>query len=138
MSRVARTFAIGASVLAAASGLAFGLLLPSIARAQEVPPTTVPTPTLPTPDPAPAPKPKPEARTEACSQVHAADDSAHVLDADLPGTSHAVGRTACDHAAESPRTPQAEEEGHEGAGQDRDDRIAEGQRDASDRRRRSP
>jgi hypothetical protein len=59
LSRVARTFAIGASVLAAASGLAFGLFLPSIARAQEVPPTTVPTPTLPTPDPAPAPKPKP-------------------------------------------------------------------------------
>ena len=59
MSRVARTFAIGASALAAASGLAFGLFLPSIARAQEVPPTTVPTATLPTPDPAPAPKPKP-------------------------------------------------------------------------------
>ena len=59
MSRVARTFAIGASVLAAASGLAFGLFLPSSARAQEVPPTTAPTPTLPTPDPAPAPKPKP-------------------------------------------------------------------------------
>ena len=60
MSRVARTFAIGASALAAASGLAFGLFLPSIARAQEVPPTTVPTATLPTPDPAPAPKPKPK------------------------------------------------------------------------------
>ena len=59
MSRVAHTFAIGASVLAAATGLAFGLFLPSIARAQEVPPTTVPTPTLPTPDPAPTPKPKP-------------------------------------------------------------------------------
>lgn len=59
MSRVARTFAIGASALAAASGLAFGLFLPSIARAQEVPPTTVSTPTLPTPDPAPTPKPKP-------------------------------------------------------------------------------
>ena len=60
MSRVARTFAIGASALAAASGLAFGLFLPSIARAQEVPPTTVSTPTLPTPDPAPAPKPTPK------------------------------------------------------------------------------
>ena len=60
MSRVARTFAIGASALAAASGLTFGLFLPSIARAQEVPPTTVPTATLPTPDPAPAPKPKPK------------------------------------------------------------------------------
>jgi hypothetical protein len=60
LSRVARTFAIGASALAAASGLAFGLFLPSIARAQEVPPTTVPTATLPTPDPAPAPKPKPK------------------------------------------------------------------------------
>jgi len=59
LSRVARTFAIGASALAAASGLACGLFLPSIARAQEVPPTTVSTPTLPTPDPAPAPKPKP-------------------------------------------------------------------------------
>jgi hypothetical protein len=60
LSRVARTFAIGASALAAASGLACGLFLPSIARAQEVPPTTVSTPTLPTPDPAPAPKPKPK------------------------------------------------------------------------------
>jgi hypothetical protein len=56
---VARTFAIGASALAAASGLACGLFLPSIARAQEVPPTTVSTSTVPTPDPAPAPKPKP-------------------------------------------------------------------------------
>jgi len=60
LSRVARTFAIGASALAAASGLTFGLFLPSIARAQEVPPTTVPTATLPTPDPAPAPAPKPK------------------------------------------------------------------------------
>ena len=60
MSRVAHTFAIGASALAAASGLTFGLFLPSIARAQEVPPTTVTTATLPTPDPAPAPKPKPK------------------------------------------------------------------------------
>jgi hypothetical protein len=60
LSRVARTFAIGASVLATGSGLAFGLFLPSIAHAQEVPPTTVPTPTLPTPDPAPTPKPKPK------------------------------------------------------------------------------
>jgi hypothetical protein len=59
LSRVARTFAIGASALAAALGLTFGLFLPSIAHAQEVPPTTAPTPTLPTPDPAPAPKPKP-------------------------------------------------------------------------------
>ena len=59
MSRVAHTFAIGASMLAAATGLAFGLFLPSTARAQEVPPTTVTTPTLPTPDPAPTPKPKP-------------------------------------------------------------------------------
>jgi hypothetical protein len=57
LSRVARTFAIGASALAAASGLAFGLFLPSFARAQEVTPTTVSTST-PTPDPAPAPKPK--------------------------------------------------------------------------------
>jgi len=62
LSRVARTFAIGASALAAASGLAFGLFLPSIARAQEVPPTTVSTPTLPTPDPAPKPKPKPTSK----------------------------------------------------------------------------
>jgi hypothetical protein len=46
-------------MLAAATGLAFGLFLPSIARAQETPPTTVPTPTVPTPDPAP-PKPKPK------------------------------------------------------------------------------
>ena len=60
MSRVAHTFAIGASVLAAATGLAFGLFLPSIGRAQEVPPTTAPTPTEPTPDPAPTPKPTPK------------------------------------------------------------------------------
>ena len=59
LSCVARTFAIGASVLAATTGLAFGLFLPSSASAQETPPTTVPTPTLPTPDPAPTPKPKP-------------------------------------------------------------------------------
>ncbi len=57
MSRVARVFAIGASVLAAAAGLTFGLFLPSSARADDPTPTTVPTPTLPTPDPAP-PKPK--------------------------------------------------------------------------------
>ena len=58
MSRVARVFAIGASVLAAAAGLTFGLFLPSSARADDpTPTTTVPTPTLPTPDPAP-PKPK--------------------------------------------------------------------------------
>ena len=59
MFRVARMFAIGAIVLAAARGLTFGLLAPSIARADDPPPTTVPTPTLPTPDPAP-PKPKPK------------------------------------------------------------------------------
>jgi hypothetical protein len=51
--------AIGASVLAAAAGLAFGLLVPTVARADDPPPTTVPTPTVPTPDPAP-PKPKPK------------------------------------------------------------------------------
>jgi hypothetical protein len=62
LSRVANTFAIGASALAAATGLAFGLFLPSVGRAQEVPPTTVPTPTLPTPDPAPTPKPKPTSK----------------------------------------------------------------------------
>jgi len=63
LSRVSRTFAIGASVLAAATGLAFGLFLPSVARAQETPPTTIPTPTVPTPDPAPpktTPKPAPK------------------------------------------------------------------------------
>jgi hypothetical protein len=53
-------FAICAVALAAASGLVFGLFLPSIARADDPPPTTVSTPTLPTPDPAPAPKPKPK------------------------------------------------------------------------------
>jgi hypothetical protein len=64
LSRVARTFAIGASVLAVATGLAFGLFLPSIARAEDPPPTTVPTPTLPTPDPAPPkPTPKPAPKT---------------------------------------------------------------------------
>jgi len=57
LSRVARVFAIGASVLAAAAGLTLGLFLPSSARADDPTPTTVPTPTLPTPDPAP-PKPK--------------------------------------------------------------------------------
>jgi hypothetical protein len=59
VSRVARMLAIGVIVLAAASGLAFGLLLPSVARADDTTPTTVPTPTVPTPDPAP-PKPKPK------------------------------------------------------------------------------
>jgi hypothetical protein len=59
LSRVSRAFAIGASVLATATGLAFGLFLPSVARADDPPPTTIPTPTLPTPDPAP-PKPKPK------------------------------------------------------------------------------
>jgi hypothetical protein len=64
LSRVPRTFAIGASVLAAATGLAFGLFLPSVGHAQEPPPTTVSTPTVPTPDPAPpktTPKPAPKA-----------------------------------------------------------------------------
>jgi hypothetical protein len=63
LSRVSRTFAIGASVLAATTGLAFGLFLPSIARADDPTPTTVPTPTEPTPDPAPpkaTPKPAPK------------------------------------------------------------------------------
>jgi len=60
LSRVARMLAISVIVLAAALGLAFGLLLPSVARADDPPPpTTIPTPTLPEPDPAPAPKPKP-------------------------------------------------------------------------------
>lgn len=59
MSRVARSLAIGATVLASAAGLTFGLALPSTARADDPPPTTVTTPTLPTPDPAPTPTPKP-------------------------------------------------------------------------------
>ena len=67
MSRVAGTFAIGASVLAVATGLAFGLFLPSIARAEDPPPTTVPTPTLPTPDPAP-PKPTPKPAPKPASK----------------------------------------------------------------------
>jgi hypothetical protein len=68
LSRVSRTFAIGASVLAATTGLAFGLFLPSIARADDPPPTTVPTPTLPMPDPAPPkPKPKPAPKSAAKS-----------------------------------------------------------------------
>ena len=56
--RVAPTLAMGATVLVAASGLALGLSLPSVARADDPPPTTLPTPTLPAPDPAP-PKAKP-------------------------------------------------------------------------------
>jgi hypothetical protein len=65
LSRLARMFAVGAIVLAAAAGLPFGVLLASDARAEDPPPTTVPTPTapsptLPTPDPAPLPKPKPK------------------------------------------------------------------------------
>jgi len=60
LSRVARLLAIGALVLSAATGLAFGLLVPTFARADTPPPTTVSTPTVPTPDPAPAPKPKPK------------------------------------------------------------------------------
>jgi len=57
--RVARMFAIGVTVVAAALGLTFGLFLPSVARADDPPPTTVLTSTVPTPDPAP-PKPKPK------------------------------------------------------------------------------
>lgn len=57
MSRVARMSTIGVTVLAAAAGLIFGLSLPSLARANDPAPTTVPTPTVPTPDAAP-PKPK--------------------------------------------------------------------------------
>jgi hypothetical protein len=60
LSRVARMFAIGVTVVAAALGLASGLLLPAVARADDPPPTTVTTPTVPTPDPAPPPKPKPK------------------------------------------------------------------------------
>lgn len=63
MSRVSHTFAIGAFVLVAATGLAFGLFLPSVGHAQEPTPTTVSTPTVPTPDPAPpktTPKPAPK------------------------------------------------------------------------------
>jgi hypothetical protein len=74
VSRVARTLAIGAIVLAAASGLAFGLLLPSVARADDPPTTTVPTPTVPTPDPAPPkskpkPAPKPAPKPSPSRQV---------------------------------------------------------------------
>jgi hypothetical protein len=53
-------FAIGATVVAAALGLASGLLLPAVARADDPPVTTVPTTTVPAPDPAPPPKPKPK------------------------------------------------------------------------------
>jgi len=60
VSRVARMLAIGAIVLATASGLAVGLSLTPAARADDPPPTTVPTPTVPEPDPAPLPKPKPK------------------------------------------------------------------------------
>ena len=60
MSRVARMLAIGAIVLATASGLTVGLFLTPAARADDPPPTTVPTPTVPEPDPAPLPKPKPK------------------------------------------------------------------------------
>jgi hypothetical protein len=74
VSRVARMFAISVIVLAAASGLVFGLLLPSVARADDPPTTTVPTPTLPEPDPAPpktTPKPTPKAtpKTSTSRQV---------------------------------------------------------------------
>jgi len=53
-------FAIGATVVAAALGLAAGLFLPAAARADDPPVTTVPTTTVPAPDPAPPPKPKPK------------------------------------------------------------------------------
>jgi hypothetical protein len=74
VSRVARTLAIGAIVLAAASGLAFGLLLPSVAHADDPPTTTIPTPTLPVPDPAPPkttpkPTPKPAPKPSPSRQV---------------------------------------------------------------------
>jgi hypothetical protein len=74
VSRVARMFAISVIVLAAASGLVFGLLLPSVARAVDPPTTTVPTPTLPEPDPAPPkttpkPSPKPTPKPSPSRQV---------------------------------------------------------------------
>jgi hypothetical protein len=72
LSRVSRTFAIGASVLAAATGLAFGLFLPSVGHAQEPAPTTVSTPTVPTPDPAPpktTPKPAPKSAPKAAPRT---------------------------------------------------------------------
>jgi hypothetical protein len=74
VSRVARMLAIGAIVLAAASGLLFGLLLPSVARADDPTPTTIPTPTLPVPDPAPPkttpkPTPKPAPKPSPSRQV---------------------------------------------------------------------
>jgi len=66
--------AISVIVLAAASGLTFGLLLPSVARADDPPTTTVPTPTLPEPDPAPPkttpkPSPKPTPKPSSSRQV---------------------------------------------------------------------
>jgi hypothetical protein len=74
VSRVARMLAIGAIVLAAGSGLLFGLLLPSVARADDPTPTTIPTPTLPVPDPAPPkttpkPTPKPAPKPSPSRQV---------------------------------------------------------------------
>lgn len=74
MSRVARMFAISVIVVAAASGLVIGLLLPSVARAVDPPTTTVPTPTLPEPDPAPPkttpkPSPKPTPKPSPSRQV---------------------------------------------------------------------
>jgi hypothetical protein len=65
--------AISVIVFAAASGLVFGLLLPSVARADDPTPTTIPTPTLPVPDPAPpktTPKPtKPAPKPSPSRQV---------------------------------------------------------------------
>jgi hypothetical protein len=66
--------ATGAIALAAASGLAFGLLLPSVAHADDPPTTTIPTPTLPVPDPAPPkttpkPTPKPAPKPSPSRQV---------------------------------------------------------------------
>jgi hypothetical protein len=74
VSWVARMFAISVIVLAAASGLAFGLLLPSVAHADDPPTTTIPTPTLPEPDPAPPkttpkPTPKPAPKPSPSRQV---------------------------------------------------------------------
>jgi hypothetical protein len=63
----------GATALATAAGLAFGLLLPSVARADDPPPPTVPSPTMPTPDPAPTkprPKPAPSPRQVSRTQTY--------------------------------------------------------------------
>jgi hypothetical protein len=98
VSRVARMLAIGAIVLAAASGLVLGMLLPSVARADDPPTTTVPTPTLPQPDPAP-PKTTPKPTSKPASKPSPSRQVSHA-----PAYTPPVAPSPTVHAQVKPKT----------------------------------